>query len=88
MKLVTAIIRDTDNEAISQALTSAGFGVTCIASTGGFLRHGQKTLLIGLEDHQVQTALDIIRKNCTQPSESDSRKSIIFVINIVEHTKF
>ena len=42
MKLVTAIIRDTDNEAISQALTSAGFGVTCIASTGGFLRHGQK----------------------------------------------
>jgi len=88
MKLITAIIRDSDNEAITQALTAADFGVTCIASTGGFLRHGQKTLLIGLEDHQVQHAMQIIRENCTKPSESDPRQSIIFVMNIVEQTRF
>ncbi len=88
MKLITAIIKDSDSEAVTHALTSEGFGATCIASTGGFLRHGQKTLLVGLEDHQVQPALEIIRANCTKPSESDPRKSIIFVMNIVEQTKF
>ena len=36
MKLIIAIIRDIDNDPVSQNLIAAGFRVTRIASTGGF----------------------------------------------------
>ena len=58
MKLIIAILRDIDHDAVSQALTSAGFRVTLIASTGGFWRRGNTTLLIGCEDEQVEHAIE------------------------------
>ena len=36
MKMIIAIIRDSDNESVSQALVTNSFRVTRIASTGGF----------------------------------------------------
>ena len=37
---------------------------TRVGSTGGFLREGNTTLLIGAEDSQVDDVLLIIGKNC------------------------
>lgn len=88
MKLIIAIVRDTDNDPVSHALTSHNFRVTCIASTGGFLRRGQSTLLTGVEEEQLDQAMDIIRKNITPPSDSDDRRSIIFVLNVDQFTHF
>ena len=51
------------NESVSRALTAEDYRVTLIASTGGFLRRGQSTLLIGVEDERVNHALEIIRDN-------------------------
>ena len=36
MKLIIAIVKDEDNDAVSTGLTELGFRVTFIASTGGF----------------------------------------------------
>ena len=47
MKLIIAIIHDEDNDRVSRMLTGENFRVTMIASTGGFLRSGRSTLLIG-----------------------------------------
>jgi len=88
MKLITAIVRDTDNDTITHALTAAGFRVTTIASTGGFLRRGQSTLLIGVEDEKVEHALDLIRDNCTKFNEADPRHSILFVLDVSEQRRF
>jgi uncharacterized protein YaaQ len=82
MKLIISIIRDSDSDNVSHALTSATFRVTSIASTGGFLRRGQTTLLIGLEDEQVDTALDIIRRTCTPPSDPGTKRATIFVLKV------
>ena len=82
MKLIIAIIRDMDNDKVSHALTDANYRVTYVASTGGFLRRGQSTLMIGVEDEKVERALEIIRETCTRPSEADNRRSVIFVLKV------
>ena len=87
MKLIIAIIKDEDNDAVSKALTEKSFRVTFIASTGGFLRSGRSTLLVGVEDDQVKTALEIIRKNCKQPEKSKETRATIFVLKVDEFTQ-
>jgi uncharacterized protein YaaQ len=87
MKLIIAIIRDNDNELVSKALTSNNFRVTCIASTGGFLRRGASTLLIGLEDDQVNHALQIIRENIPQSTDPSFHKVTIFVLKVDEYLR-
>ena len=82
MKMIIAIVRDSDNDTVSHALTQANFRVTYVASTGGFLRKGQSTLIIGVEDELTDQALEIIRKNVTHASENDARQSIIFVLPV------
>lgn len=87
MKLIIAIIKDEDNDAVSRALTREEFRVTLTASTGGFLRSGRSTLLIGVEDDQVDQALEIIRENCKKPQKSDEKRATIFVLNVHKFTQ-
>lgn len=64
MKLVLAIVQEKDSGRLTDALTKAGFQATMLASTGGFLRSGNATLLIGVEDPQVEDVLEVIREVC------------------------
>lgn len=82
MKLIIAIIQDSDNEAVSGGLTSAGYRVTRTASTGGFLRRGNTTLLIGTEDERVDEAIQIIKDNCAPPPEPGHKRATVFVLNV------
>lgn len=64
MKLVVAIIHDEDAHDLILALSEAKFGVTKLASTGGFLRAGNTTILVGVEADQVDLVLEKIKENC------------------------
>jgi len=87
MKLIIAIIKDEDNDAVSRALTKKEFRVTLTASTGGFLRSGRSTLLIGVDDEKVETALEIIRENCKKPDQSKESRATIFVLKVDKFTQ-
>ncbi|MDY6872762.1 MAG: cyclic-di-AMP receptor [Chloroflexota bacterium] len=87
MKLIIAIIKDEDNDNVSKALTKEDFRVTFIASTGGFLRSGRSTLLIGVEDEQVPRALELIRKNAKKPGKSGEKRATIFVLKVDRFTQ-
>jgi uncharacterized protein YaaQ len=87
MKLILAILRDTDTEKVSQALVSSGLRVTRIASTGGFLRRGSSTLMIGVDDEKVENATQVIRDNVSPPSEPATKRATLFVINIEHYTQ-
>jgi uncharacterized protein YaaQ len=80
MKLIFAIVRDSDSDSVTQVLTSADFRVTRVASTGGLLRRGMTTLLIGLEAEQVDEAIQLLRKTCT-PAD-DGKRATIFVVPV------
>lgn len=64
MKLVVTVIHDRDKHKTMDALRRAGFKFTQVASTGGFLREGNVTLLIGTEDENVEQLLSLIGESC------------------------
>jgi uncharacterized protein YaaQ len=84
MKLIIAIIHDEDNDRVSRMLTGENFRVTMVASTGGFLRSGRSTLLIGVEDERLERALQLLRENCVTDKEGKEKKAIVFVLNVEE----
>lgn len=86
MKLIIAIIPDTVTDDSSLALTGQGYRVTRIASTGGFLRRGNSTLLIGVEDDQVDNAVATLR-TLVNASDSNS-KGVLFVLNVAKFLHF
>ena len=64
MKLIIAIVQDEDASRLVSTLMADGYRVTKLATTGGFLRSGNTTLLVGVEDDKLQNAMDIIEKVC------------------------
>lgn len=64
MKLVLAVVQDLDADDAVAALTEANYRVTRVASTGGFFRQGNTTLLCGVEDAQVADLIAILRRVC------------------------
>ncbi|MBP1907334.1 cyclic-di-AMP receptor [Paenibacillus turicensis] len=64
MKLIIAIIQDKDSNRLSSALVKANYRATKLASTGGFLRAGNTTFLIGVDDNQVESVMAVIRNSC------------------------
>jgi uncharacterized protein YaaQ len=86
MKLIIAIVPDNESDTVSHALTTASYRVTQVASTGGFLRRGNATLLIGLEDDQLEDALQIIRKS--RESNPDTKRGVVFVLKVDQYIHF
>lgn len=85
MKMIILIIKDHLTEALTGALTGAQFRVTGIASTGGFLRSGVTTLLIGLEESQVESAIALIRSTIPAPSsgaDGQDKQATLFVVPV------
>ena len=64
MKMIKAIVKDQDASRVISQLMNDGFGVTKLATTGGFLRAGNTTLLVGVDDDRFQAAMDVIEKVC------------------------
>lgn len=64
MKLIIAIVQDEDAPGLVEDLTEKEYRVTKLASTGGFLKSGNTTLLIGVEDDRVKEVLKIIEDTC------------------------
>ena len=60
MKLIVAIVQAYDTDRLLRTVTSAGFRVTRIQSTGGFLRAGNSTVFMGVEDERVREGMDLI----------------------------
>ena len=69
MKLIFAVIRDKDANKTVESMVERHIGVTKLASSGGFLRDGNTTLLIGVEQEQVDEVLALLKKNCARRSE-------------------
>lgn len=60
MKLVLAIMSNDDSHSVSSALNKENYQVTKLATTGGFLRAGNTTIIVGTENDKVDRAIEII----------------------------
>jgi uncharacterized protein YaaQ len=64
VKLVVVVVQDKDAMRLVEALVDHGHRATKLASTGGFLREGNTTLMIGCEDGHVDEVLEVVRRTC------------------------
>lgn len=64
MKLILAIVRDEDGSKLMSELNKENFSVTKLATTGGFLRAGNTTLLVGTSKENVDKVIEIIKSKC------------------------
>jgi uncharacterized protein YaaQ len=78
------ILGDEVAEEALRELIEREFRVTRVASTGGFLRRGNTTLLIGTQDERVDDALEVIRRVQTAHAGEDKTRATVFVLEM-EH---
>ena len=71
MKLLIAIVHDDDSAKVMAELNKQGFRVTRMCSSGGFLKAGNTTLMIGVDDEGVEKVLSVIE------SKSKTRKETV-----------
>ncbi len=69
MKIVLAIVSNDDSSSVSSALNKANYSVTRLATTGGFLRAGNTTMIIGTEDNNVDDVIAIIGNESKRRTE-------------------
>ena len=81
MKLIVAIVKDSDDASVLTQLVSQGFRVTRVASSGGFLRRGNVTLLIGVEPERLQAAINLLNESCSSPVEPGQHRATLFVLD-------
>ncbi|MGB4475792.1 MAG: cyclic-di-AMP receptor [Bacillota bacterium] len=64
MKLIIAVVQDQDVDRLIDVLMEKGYRATKLASTGGFLKAGNTTLLIAVDDNQADDVVDIVKDVC------------------------
>jgi uncharacterized protein YaaQ len=64
VKLAVCIIHNRDKGRVTDELVKAGFKFTVIGSTGGFLREGNTTILIGVPEEDLASLRQVFSANC------------------------
>ncbi len=64
MKLIVGIVTEDDSRNLLENLVKAGYRATLVSSTGSFLRQGNATFLIGVEENQVDGVLEVFERTC------------------------
>ena len=103
MKLVVSIVHKEDAEPVAAVLVSEGFRSTTLSTTGGFLKEGNATILVGVDQEGVPKVLDLIKANthehvqrvpgllrflAPQSQNVRIRAATVFVLDLPELTRF
>ena len=89
MKMIIVIVKDNEADSLIRALTSAEYRITRIASTGGLLRSGVATLLMGVDETKVDSAVALVREtvaasghHAERAGESNEKRATLFVVPV------
>ena len=88
MKLIIAIVQDEDSSKLLSKLMQIGLSATKLATTGGFLKAGNTTLLLGVEEERIQDALTIIESVCKSRTQMTTAPTAITGITHGEYTTY
>lgn len=64
MKLIMAIVQNKDSNRLANEFIDANIRATKLSSTGGFLKSGNSTFMIGIEEERIDEVLTLIKKVC------------------------
>ncbi len=80
MKMIIIIVQDSDADTLTQSFTANNFRVTRVASTGGFMRSGVVTMLLGVEEPQVDAVIKVVRD--ALPVSGETKRATLFVVPV------
>ena len=66
MKLVIGIVNSDDVNELLSEITKASFQATKLSTSGGFLKMGNVTVLVGVEDERVDEVIEIFKECCSR----------------------
>jgi uncharacterized protein YaaQ len=69
VRLIVAIVHSEDAGTLVEALLEAEHRATRLQSSGGFLKQTNATVIVGVEEDQVDAVLEIVRANCTSRTQ-------------------
>jgi uncharacterized protein YaaQ len=93
MKLIIAIVQDEFSTKVIKSLMANKYRTTKLSSTGGFLKSGNTTLLIGVEDRKVDEVIKVIEEQCKNGKVQKSKDGVtvgaanIFILDMNEFKK-
>lgn len=93
MKLIIAIIQDEHVTKVIKTLMENKIRTTKLSSTGGFLKSGNTTLLIGVEEDKLDKVVELIREQCSSKKVKSGSEEItvgganLFVVNVDQYKK-
>lgn len=93
LKLIIAIIQDEFINKVIKALMDNKIRTTKLSSTGGFLKSGNTTLFIGVEDKEVDNVVELIRNQCDTKKVKTGNKEVtvgganLFIMDIDKYMK-
>jgi len=93
LKLIIAIIQDEYISKVIKVLMENKIRTTKLSSTGGFLKAGNTTLFIGVENDEIEKVSELIRKECASKKVRSGNGEItvgganLFVINVDQYMK-
>lgn len=90
MKLIIAVVQSQDADEIVDALVQAEYRATRFASTGGFLRRGNTTIMVGVQDQQVDHVIEVLRKAVHESGEQlpEGQSAVtVFVLDLEEYQR-
>jgi len=90
MKMVIAIVPEKHSNEILDALVEAQYRATLISTTGGFMRKGNATLLIGVRDERADGVLQHIQGVCEAiglRGNSEAPWATIFVLDMEQYVQ-
>jgi len=64
MKLLLVVVQDSDVNILTEELVDKGYRVTKLASSGGFLKTGNTTIFMGVDDDKLDDCIKLIETNC------------------------
>jgi uncharacterized protein YaaQ len=76
------ILADEDATPAVEKLVAAGFRLTRLPSTGGFLRQANATLLMGIEEERMEAALEILRQVSADPEAPGLRRATVLIVPV------
>lgn len=76
MKLIIAIVHDDFVKEVTKSLMDKKYRTTKLSSTGGFLKAGNTTLLIGVEEEKVDEVIDIVKEECKTQNVTKGKEKL------------
>ena len=93
MKLIIAIIQDDNISKVSKVLMENKISSTKLSSTGGFLKSGNTTLVMGIEDEQIDKVIELIQSKTSGKKVQKGKEEVtvrganLFVIDVDQYVK-